>query len=264
MGPGSWSDALSDLRKHTDLIDVDTRALELTLADLPIPDAKRTGIYILAAGELQAHDLPERSLKGTEFPLLWVDLPNLGTWEPLRTYRVQDEPVKVLRIAADGIDEELHPRQRESLRTALRDAMKNRPDDYEFDVFLSYAREDWNIVSEIHHRLTEAGITCWLDEVQMSPKSMVTGEINQGLRSSRSFLACISTNFMRSNWTQRELNAALHIDITRHGGGSVLVLMLREDDDAAIPPLLADAKRVYYTREHEFSRLIAHLSSLNT
>ncbi|MEO3830124.1 TIR domain-containing protein [Actinomadura sp. B10D3] len=260
-GSGSWDYALTKLRKHCELIVIDERVLDLGVEDLPSPTSGHHGLCILVAGEVRVQDSNGAPLKGTTFPVLWVDVPKLLRL-PHRTYRVQEEPVKILRIRAEGLAE-LDARQREALHKALPRAMFGRPGKYEFDVFLCYAEEDWKAVSQIHGRLLSKGITCWVDRERIAPGASVTESIEQGLRSSRFLLACVGRNFARSTWAQQELRAALHLDIKRRKDNSVLVLELDEleDDQNAVPLLIKDAKRVSYARAEEFDELVAHITS---
>jgi hypothetical protein len=258
IGPRGWPQTLSGLRKYCELITVDTRVLDLTLNDLPRSDSQHRGLCILAAGVLQADDV---LLDGADFPVLWVDAPNLLPLRP-RTYRVQDEPVKVLQIAAEGIDQ-LAPRQREALRKALPRAVSRRPSKHEFDVFLCHSKRDSTVVSEIRGRLTEAGITSWIDDEHLKPGVPVTQTIEQGLRSSRFLLACVSANFAESAWAQREFRTVLHLDVKRREQSSILLLMLNDDEDRddVVPFLARDSKRVSYTRGREFESLLKHIAS---
>lgn len=258
VGSGSWEYALTKLRKHCELLVIDERVLDLELSDLPSPTSNSHGLCILVAGELRDHEPGGRILRGTTFPVLWVDAPNLLQLPP-RSYRVQEEPVKILRIASEGLAE-LDARQREALRIALPRALRDQPGKYEFDVFLCYAKEDWGVVSQLHDRLVEAGIACWIERDHVPIGASTIENIEQGLRSSRFLIACISENFSRSKWEQKKLRAALHLDIKRRADNSILVLELNEAGDEHIPILIRDTRRVSYTRAGDLDKLVQHIN----
>jgi hypothetical protein len=260
VGSRPWDYALTVLRKHCELHTVDTRPLDISLGDLPARTSRGRGLHILVAGAVQSSG-PDLVLRGKDFPVLWVDVPNLVPFHD-RTYRVLDEPVKVLRIAAEGL-EELEARQREAFRRALARAVNGVSDKFEFDVFLCHSKTDWQIVSRIRQRLAEAGISCWVDEEHIVPGVPVTESMERGLRSSRYLLACVSGNFARSPWAQQELRAVLHLDVQRRTGTSIIVLTMEDQEDQTdlVPLFVRDAKRVRYTREEEFEALVRFLSA---
>lgn len=257
-GGTSWNEALLGLQRTCELVDVDTRALDLTLDRVPLRGAEPHGLCILVAGTLREHD-SGTLLDGAEFPVLWVDIPNLVSL-PSSIYHVQEEPVKILRIGAAGIDG-LTPPKRIALRDALPRALRRRTGEYEFDVFLCHSKRDWPVVSRIHERLTDAGITCWLDDDRLAPGARVTEAIETGLRSSKFLLACVSENFAQSEWAKLELQASLHLDVKRRDRDSVILLMLDGEysKDDVVPLLARDTRRVRYTRGTEFERLIDYL-----
>ncbi len=258
-GPRRWEDALTVLRKHCELLVVDTRPLDLHLDSIAPPTARGRGLFVLVAGAVRANESGSSPLRGKDFPVLWIDVPNLV---PSRStaYRVHEEPVKVLRIAAEGL-EELEPRKREALRHALPRALSSPAEKYEFDVFLCHAKGDWPVVSRVRERLAAANISCWVDEENTPPGASITDSMERGLRSSRYLLACVSPNFAQSVWARHEVRAVLHLDVQRRSGNSILVLMLNDDDDEneLVPLFVQDAKRVRYTRSAEFESLVRFL-----
>jgi hypothetical protein len=267
VGAPSWDYGLTVLRRHSNLIDVDRRVLDLTLDKLKPQGAKREGLYILAAGELREHRAGSVVLRGADFPVLWVDVPNLLQFPPA-TYAVHEEPVKVLHIAARGIDD-LRPPQRVALRRALGHATNRQTGGYKFDIFLCHSKKDSAVVTEIYRRLVEAGITCWFDEKQIHPGAQITSMVEEGLSQSRYLLACISKNFGDSNWAWQELRSTVHRDMQRRKESktsAVLVLMLNDDDDKdeVIPPLIRDIRRLTYTRDGDFDELIGYITATRT
>jgi class 3 adenylate cyclase len=256
VGAPTWDFALSVLRQHSDLIVVDRSVLDLTLDMLQQEVSNPEGLYILVAGVLKE----QRSgceLRGADFPVLWVDMPNMLGF-PQATYKVHQGPVKVLYIAARDI-EELRPPQRGALRRALVHAFNRQTSGYTFDVFLCHSKKDTAVISEIYRRLNMAGITCWFDGRQIHPGASTTDAIEEGVRASRFLLACISSNFADWNWETQELAAALRICMDER----ILVLMLNEDDDRdeVIPLILRNINRLSYARDDDFDELVRYITS---
>ncbi|MFD1150282.1 TIR domain-containing protein [Saccharothrix hoggarensis] len=257
----AWREALRVLEEHSHLIPVPKGAVDLDVV-LPrksVPD--HHGLYILTSGVVRPVDEPNVTLRGTDCPVLWVDLPELITGHP-KAYEVvrDDTAMKVLYIGADGINDLSVP-QRAALKAKLRDAAGRKPDDYEFDVYLCHTKRDEPLVREIRDRLTAADVRCWYDDTELEPGTLITEKIQVGLRSSRYVLACASANFMASEWAQREFGYALHLDVKRRDRPQALVLMLNEHDDKddALPPLARDIKRLHYRRDGDFEKLVSLL-----
>jgi CRP-like cAMP-binding protein len=253
---------LTILRRSCHLITLPRHKMALKLDDLSVPGSAHRGLCILTEGEVRSGEPDSVVLDGKDFPLLWADVPNLLPLQE-RTYSVGMHPIKVLCIDADGIDK-FGARQREALRKALPRAVNHRPDQFEYDVYLCHAKRDWPIVEQIRARLIEANITCWVDNERILPGASVTESIEHGLSSSRFLLACLSENFAKSKWAQREMRVALHLDVKRREGDhSVLPLMLQDDvdKDDVISPLLRDSRRVSYDRGDEFEKLVEFIVS---
>lgn len=81
------------------------------------------------------------------------------------------------------------------------------------DIFICHASEDKRgIVGPIVLALTEAGISVWYDEAEIKWGDSLTQKVNEGLRISRFVIVVLSPFFVKKNWPQRELNAALNIE----------------------------------------------------
>lgn len=136
-------------------------------------------------------------------------------------------------------------------------------DGHAFDVFLCHAKQDWTTVSEIHRRLTDAGVTCWLDDERINPGASATRAMEYGLRNSRFLLACVSKNFAGSEWAQLELRSRISAHVKSHASNSILLLMINEtdDEDDIVPFLLRDVRRIAYTRGQQFEELVEFILS---
>jgi hypothetical protein len=264
-GKPSWDKAMAKLRGYVTLIDIDP-------SDIDTPDfqveswtvspgpGRHSGVYILTRGTVT--DSAGATLRSANFPVLRVDLPRLP--HPGMTYRTPDEPIQILHIAAEGIDE-LSFTQKNALRSAFQQSIEDGSAEYEFDVFLCHSKLDEVVVREIYERLQAAGVRCWFDDDDIAPDSWITEEIDRGLAGSRFVLACLSGNFTKSIWAQRELRSRLH-GVKQPDTNRLLVLMLNDGDnkDDIISPLMRDHRRFYYRKGAQFERLVEYIISSRT
>lgn len=92
------------------------------------------------------------------------------------------------------------------------------------DVFLCHASEDkQHVVRPLHHDLTAAGITCWLDEAEIHWGDSIVAKVNEGLRDSRFVIVVLTTAFLEKPWPRQELASALSLEFS---SGVVRVLPL--------------------------------------
>jgi RNA-directed DNA polymerase len=87
----------------------------------------------------------------------------------------------------------------------------------EFDVFLSHASEDKDRLRKLRDRLVEIGISVFFDEDSISWGDSIVEKINHGLLKSNFFMPFLSENFARKGWTNKELNSAIAMNISRKG-----------------------------------------------
>jgi 8-oxo-dGTP pyrophosphatase MutT (NUDIX family) len=78
------------------------------------------------------------------------------------------------------------------------------PDQYEFDVFISYSSHDQEQVRQLERRLTDTGLKVWFDERCIQPGDNILQAIETGLSNSRVMLLCMSDNAFKSDWTGME------------------------------------------------------------
>eukprot|EP00049_Salpingoeca_infusionum_P010528 m.182004 g.182004 ORF g.182004 m.182004 type:complete len:755 (-) comp14666_c0_seq7:4629-6893(-) len=76
------------------------------------------------------------------------------------------------------------------------------------EVFISYSWANKGRVARIRDLLEQSGITCWMDEVQMSGGQQLYEEIDRGVTAAKIFLACISDDYATSKNCQREIQLA--------------------------------------------------------
>lgn len=76
------------------------------------------------------------------------------------------------------------------------------------DVFISYAREDKEFVTELRNHLEEAGLSVWIDESSIPPGSSFLEVIYDGIEGSSALLAILSKNFQESRFCRLEIEHA--------------------------------------------------------
>lgn len=99
------------------------------------------------------------------------------------------------------------------------------------DIFICHASEDKRgIVGPIVQAFTQAGISVWYDEAEIKWGDSVTQKVNEGLKISRFVIVVLSPSFVKKNWPQRELNAALNIEAST-GEVKVLPLLVGSEEE---------------------------------
>jgi hypothetical protein len=86
-------------------------------------------------------------------------------------------------------------------------------------VFLSYADSDREIVQKVGYALQERGIRVWFDESSVKIHVNRLREIEQGLDSADFVLFFISPSSVQEGWAQREIQVALHRQVSGERGG---------------------------------------------
>ena len=104
-------------------------------------------------------------------------------------------------------------------------------------VFLSYANSDRELVRKVATGLEAAGVSVWFDEKLLLPGSEWVREIERGLDTADFIIFFISPASVESGWAMREVQLAIHNQVSSSGGPRILPVLL---EDAKVPPLLRD------------------------
>ena len=102
-------------------------------------------------------------------------------------------------------------------------------------VFLSYSRGDSAIVRQIAEGLTAAGVQVWRDEVSIRPGAEWMKEIERELSTCEFVVFFLSPNSVMTGWPMREIQVAMHRQLSGERGAIILPVLLH---DADVPPLL--------------------------
>ena len=113
------------------------------------------------------------------------------------------------------------------------------------DVFISHAHKDVEkyITPLVNaFKAKDRNIRFWRDAGEIRGVDSIAERINEGLKSCRIFLPCLSKNYMESEWCQKEMWSALsqHIE---SGKKSIFLLILNSKKEVFEKyPLLGDLK----------------------
>lgn len=118
-------------------------------------------------------------------------------------------------------------------------------------VFISYAREDFDIAERIVKTLNEIGLVPWIDTTEIRPGDSFIEKMNEGLTKASYVLLLLSQASLSSKWVSREWMATLAED------SSVLLPLLVEDCN--VPSLLKDI--VYLDLRHDLEKGLEQLIS---
>jgi hypothetical protein len=214
LAPGGWQNALAVLNEDCDLITVNPENLLLdflTVAEA-CPDAG-TGVYVLTSGAVCSDAENSRMLRGDEFPLLWTDVPGVVV-TPRQSFRIEEEPVKILYIRAQGFAR-LPARVRDAVYRALRRATAAA---FDYDAFISYNSGDTVIAERLTRALEARGLRIFRDIPSVGTE--FPPRLWAAIRQSRALVPLISPHVMvresADNWVKREIDAHIHyFDVRR-------------------------------------------------
>jgi tetratricopeptide (TPR) repeat protein len=112
----------------------------------------------------------------------------------------------------------------------LRDIINQLEKSKKKKIFISYARDDYEIASEIYHFLKENGFTPWMDKFDLIPGQNWELEILQNIKSCDFFIACLSQNSVsKRGYVQKELKQALSV-LEQFPDGEVYLIPIRIND----------------------------------
>lgn len=101
--------------------------------------------------------------------------------------------------------------------------------DKQYDVFLSYSREDVEIMKKIQKSLEIFGFNIWTDEHIEVGTSSWKIEIEKAIRESSSLICLMSPNSSESRWVREELDFADSQNV------KIYILLVQGESDSVIP-----------------------------
>jgi TIR domain-containing protein len=79
-----------------------------------------------------------------------------------------------------------------------------RPNEFQFDVFLSHSAKDKAVVRLLAERSRNDGLRMWFDEWEFKPGDSIPVKIEEGLERSRVLVLCMSAHGFGSDWAVGE------------------------------------------------------------
>lgn len=102
-------------------------------------------------------------------------------------------------------------------------------------VFICHSSQDHGFVFLLAKKMKDHHIDVWIDDWKIQVGDSIAAKINSGLGTSSFFVPVLSKNSLQSEWVQRELDAALMLQMT-HKGMKILPVLLDIEFDE-LPPL---------------------------
>lgn len=76
------------------------------------------------------------------------------------------------------------------------------------DVFLCHASEDKEeYVKPLYNELVRSGVSVWYDEGEILWGNRITTKIDEGTRTSKLAIICLSENFLKKEWPESEFSS---------------------------------------------------------
>lgn len=95
-------------------------------------------------------------------------------------------------------------------------------------IFLSYAKNEIGLVLNLAEELKNAGGTVWFDRWNLVPGDSWDTAIEKAIRTSDAFVACLSNEYTRSGYKQKEIHLALEASLRRPPGcGFIIPFILK-------------------------------------
>ena len=195
-----WIDHLTTLQQNCEIIRCRAHK-PVTLAGIRRSDRNTAagGVYVLASGHLRSESTPGKSLDGDDFPLLYVDLPDLVV-APDHEYVADRGPVKILFIRKDSINQLpacVHFRLIEELKRSMHSL-------FHYDAFLSHSFEDAVTVERWEQELIRRGLRVFRDSPERLAQHYVEKD-GRALLDSLATLVFASPNVTPSSLVVQEV-----------------------------------------------------------
>jgi hypothetical protein len=121
-------------------------------------------------------------------------------------------------------------------------------------IFLSYAREDQEMVEILYQKLVSAGFKPWMDRMDILPGEVWMESIRSAIEQSDFFLACLSSNSVSKRGVlQKEIRSAL--DLWQGMFDSDIYFIPVRLDNCEVPNSMTSFQWVDLYKSDGFSRL---------
>jgi hypothetical protein len=123
------------------------------------------------------------------------------------------------------------------------------------DVFISYAREDWDFVLKLHHALAKLNRESWVDWQDIPPTTAWLKEIYTGIEAAADFVFVISPESVASATCQKEIAHALA------NNKRLVPILHRVAPDGDVPDAVARVNWIGFRDSDDFESAFASLTS---
>ncbi|PXY43673.1 toll/interleukin-1 receptor domain-containing protein [Flavobacterium hydrophilum] len=133
----------------------------------------------------------------------------------------------------------------------------------EYDFFISHASEDKeNFVRPLANELIQLGFKIWYDELTLKLGDSLFEEISNGIKKSNFGIVVISKNFLKKEWTKKELNGLINKEIFTSNKVILPVwLDITAKEIFDFSPILADKVSVS-VKNDEINKVISQVLSI--
>lgn len=133
----------------------------------------------------------------------------------------------------------------------------------EYDFFISHASEDKeSFVRPLAQELVNIGFKVWYDEFTLKIGDSLFEEISNGISKSDFGLVIISPNFLKKEWTKKELNGLFSKEIfSKENIILPIWLNISQDEIYNLSPILSD-KVAVKVENNEIDKVIEKILSL--
>lgn len=115
------------------------------------------------------------------------------------------------------------------------------PEQVTHDFFISHASEDKDgFVRELADALQSRGANVWYDEFALKIGDSLRRNIDRGLVGSRFGVVVLSEHFFRKEWTNKELDGLVALEVQRRSRILPIWHKVSKDEVARYSPMLAD------------------------
>jgi TIR domain len=140
----------------------------------------------------------------------------------------------------------------------------DKPDtrQYKYDVFLSHAQGDSELIAQVTKSFRQAGISYWIDEEQVKFGDRIVQKIEDGLRDSRFVVVALSEALGESGYSRSEYSPILYREFSGETSRRVIPLSLDgSDSEKAVPLLLSEKMRADLTKKDSFESFIKFIKT---
>ena len=137
----------------------------------------------------------------------------------------------------------------------------NSASEPKYDLFISYARQDFPFVEELVRHLKDQRISVWFDQGSLRMGASFSNSVQEALEHSRYFLLVISPGYLNSSWANFEMGVALSRSASPMRG-RIIPLLIGDVNRDALPHFIAHTNQIVTGEEVNFDKLAENLAAI--